>query len=56
MENSAMLSGGSTSHTINGLRAGTTYDISVMAENDAGTSESLSVQQSTGKNMIPYQI
>ena len=52
VESRAAISGGYTSHAINGLVPGTTYTVSVMATNDAGSTESNSVQQSIGKRIF----
>ena len=52
VESRAAISGGYTSHAINGLVPGTIYTVSVMATNDAGSTESNSVQQSIGKRIF----
>ena len=52
VEDSAQVSDGSTSYTISGLEAESTYTISVTAENDAGSSESEPVPVNTGKRSL----
>lgn len=53
VEDSAQVSDGSTSYTISGLEAESTYTVSVTAENEAGLrSESEAILVNTGKRII----